>query len=48
MNVPTVPGASIGLSDLEVLAETRHPVTIVTKSALILRDLDLLDRKSVV
>ena len=27
---------------LEVLAETRHPVTIVTKSALILRELDLL------
>ncbi len=27
---------------LEVLTETRHPVTIVTKSALILRDLDLL------
>ncbi|MDK9704504.1 MAG: PA0069 family radical SAM protein [Sulfuritalea sp.] len=27
---------------LDVLAETRHPVTIVTKSALILRDLDLL------
>ncbi len=27
---------------LEVLAECRHPVTIVTKSALILRDLDLL------
>ena len=27
---------------LEVLAETRHAVTIVTKSALILRDLDLL------
>ncbi len=27
---------------LEVLVETRHPVTIVTKSALILRDLDLL------
>lgn len=27
---------------LEVLAEARHPVTIVTKSALILRDLDLL------
>ena len=27
---------------LEVLAETRHPLTIVTKSALILRDLDLL------
>jgi DNA repair photolyase len=29
-------------SILEVLAETRHPVTIVTKSALVLRDLDLL------
>jgi DNA repair photolyase len=27
---------------LEVLAETRHPVHIVTKGALILRDLDLL------
>ena len=27
---------------LEVLAECRHPVTIVTKSALIVRDLDLL------
>ncbi|MEO8160873.1 MAG: PA0069 family radical SAM protein [Arenimonas sp.] len=27
---------------LEVLAETRHPVQIVTKGALILRDLDLL------
>jgi len=27
---------------LEVLHETRHPVTIITKSALILRDLDLL------
>ncbi len=27
---------------LEVLAETRHPVTIITKSALIERDLDLL------
>src|ERR1700751_67019 len=27
---------------LAVLAECRHPVTIVTKSALILRDLDLL------
>lgn len=27
---------------LEVLARTRHPVTIVTKSALVLRDLDLL------
>lgn len=27
---------------LEVLLETRHPVTIVTKSALIVRDLDLL------
>jgi DNA repair photolyase len=29
-------------SVLEVLAECRHPVSIVTKSALILRDLDLL------
>jgi DNA repair photolyase len=27
---------------LEVLLETRHPVSIVTKSALVLRDLDLL------
>ena len=27
---------------LEVLAETRHPVGIVTKSALVTRDLDLL------
>ena len=27
---------------LEVLAETGHPVTLVTKSALVLRDLDLL------
>lgn len=27
---------------LELLLETRHPVTLVTKSALILRDLDLL------
>lgn len=27
---------------LEVLAETNHPVTVITKSALILRDLDLL------
>jgi DNA repair photolyase len=27
---------------LEVLARTRHPVSIITKSALILRDLDLL------
>lgn len=27
---------------LEVLAETKHPVTIVTKSDLILRDLDIL------
>ena len=29
---------------LEVLAETRHPVGIVTKSALVVRDLDLLRR----
>ena len=27
---------------LELLAETRHPVSIVTKSALVLRDLDIL------
>jgi len=29
-------------SILETLARTRHPVTIITKSALVLRDLDLL------
>ena len=29
-------------SILEVLARTRHPVTVVTKGALVLRDLDLL------
>jgi DNA repair photolyase len=27
---------------LEVLAETNHPVTVITKSALVLRDLDIL------
>jgi DNA repair photolyase len=32
----------ISRSVLAVLAECRHPVTIVTKSALIMRDLDLL------
>ena len=31
-------------SILEVLAECHHPVTIVTKSALVIRDLDLLQR----
>src|SRR4029077_12196651 len=29
-------------SILEVLARTRHPVTVITKHALVLRDLDLL------
>lgn len=29
-------------SILQVLARTRHPVTVVTKSALVLRDMDLL------
>jgi DNA repair photolyase len=32
----------VSRSILAVLAECRHPVTIVTKSALVLRDLDLL------
>jgi DNA repair photolyase len=32
----------VSRSVLEVLAECRHPVTIVTKSTLVLRDLDLL------
>ena len=31
-------------SILEVLAEARHPVTIVTKGALVVRDLDVLER----
>jgi DNA repair photolyase len=31
-------------SILEVLARTRHPVTVVTKHAMVLRDLDLLSR----
>lgn len=31
-------------SILEVLEETRHPVGIVTKSALVLRDIDILSR----
>jgi DNA repair photolyase len=31
-------------SVLEVLAEARHPVTIVTKGALVVRDLDILER----
>ncbi len=31
-------------SILEVLAEARHPVTIVTKGSLVVRDLDLLGR----
>jgi len=29
-------------SILEVLARCRHPVSLITKSALILRDIDLL------
>ena len=29
---------------LEVLLETRHPASIVTKSALMVRDLDILER----
>ncbi len=31
-------------SILEVLAESRHPVTIVTKGALVVRDIDVLSR----
>ena len=34
--------AKVTRSVLEILARTRHPVTIITKSALVLRDLDLL------
>ena len=29
-------------SVLEVLARTRHPVSIISKSAMVLRDLDIL------
>jgi DNA repair photolyase len=34
--------ARVTRSIIEVLARTRHPLTIITKSALVLRDLDLL------
>ena len=39
---PVERSAKVTRSVLEVLARTRHPVTIITKSALVLRDLDLL------
>ncbi len=39
---PLEKGLRITRGILEVLHETRHPVGIVTKSALVLRDLDLL------
>ena len=39
---PTERRLKITRGILEVLAEHRHPVTIVTKSALVLRDLDIL------
>jgi DNA repair photolyase len=34
--------AKVTRSILEVLARTRHPVTVITKGSLVLRDLDLL------
>src|SRR5262249_32461664 len=33
-------------SILEVLARTRHPLSIITKSALVMRDLDLLQDRA--
>ncbi len=39
---PVERGLRLTRAILEVLAECRHPVSMVTKSALILRDLDLL------
>lgn len=39
---PAERGMNVTRSILEVFARTRHPVTLITKSALVLRDLDLL------
>ncbi len=39
---PIERGMKVTRSVLEVLARTRHPASIITKSALVLRDLDLL------